>query len=76
MDRLQSFIQHSGLEMMIVPRGELPPSPSMGRNALGGDPERRYPGDGTMRPDAYSSTRPQLGALLGVHVSLRLPTLL
>jgi len=65
-DQLQSFIQQSGMEMMIVPRGELPPSPSMGRNQ-GGDLERRYPGDGTMQPDAYSSTRPQLEALLRVE---------
>jgi len=60
-DQLESFCQHSGLEAVFVPRGQLP---TPGGNAHRGDPERKYPGDGSGRPDAYTAHRPKLEELL------------
>jgi hypothetical protein len=70
-DHLAGFTHQSGMDVMLVPRGELPPPPTtfdmngMGGRHPGGDPERKYPGDGTMRPDVYSAQRPRLEELLG-----------
>lgn len=60
-DQLTSLCQQTGMDVFFVPRGELPPPPGGNQR---GDPERKYPGDGTMRPDAYTAHRPRLEELL------------
>jgi hypothetical protein len=66
-EQLTSFSHQSGLEVNLVPRGEVPKPPST-FNWMGGtdkrdsDPDRRYPGDGK-KPDAYTAYRLRLDAL-------------
>jgi hypothetical protein len=62
-EKIKSFCRQSGMEVIFVPRGQLP-MPA-GNNNQGGDPERMYPGDGTGRPDVYNKDRPKLEELLG-----------
>merc|ERR1712083_42317 len=64
-DRLMRFCRSAGLEVTVVPRGNLPATPHERQDQphFGGDPERMYPGDGTGRRDQYFEYRNWLEAL-------------
>jgi hypothetical protein len=68
-DRMAMFCRRAGLEVSMVPRGTQPTPPSERQHGTGksGDPERRYPGDGSGRRDPYSSYRLWLETMFPLH---------
>merc|ERR1719506_234694 len=68
--QLATFCDDTGFALEFVPRGEMPIPPSKNEydpdtmeRRQGGDPERKYPGDGSGRGDPYIAYRLRLEAL-------------